>query len=115
MGVAAGILLQSCIRAERHIISYLYFRLMSAIFDLRHTQTSNIIIIFIACFYGTENVLLPLKLCCYHVLADKRVITLFQPPSWISDFRFHLGVLLIAPLKRLTLKHGGSRWNFVPI
>jgi len=26
------------------------------------------------------------------ILADMRVITNFQPPSWISDFRFHLGV-----------------------
>jgi len=27
-----------------------------------------------------------------------------MPPSWISDFRFHLGVLLLAPLKSLTPK-----------
>jgi len=43
------------------------FRFMAAIFDLRHTQTSNSIINFLLLFYGTENVLLPLKLCCYHV------------------------------------------------
>jgi len=48
------------------------------------------------------------------ILADLRVITKCQPPSWISDFRFHLGVLPTAPLKHLTPKTLGSRWNFVP-
>jgi len=38
------------------------------------------------------------------ILAEIHVITLFQPPSWISDFRFCLGVLLITPLKSLTPK-----------
>jgi len=39
---------------------------MAAIFNLRHTQTSNIIVLFFYCeFYGTENVLLPLQVCCY--------------------------------------------------
>jgi len=49
-----------------------------------------------------------------YILAELRVITLSQLPSWIYDFRFHLGVLLIAPLKSVTPKTGGSRWNFVP-
>jgi len=80
---------------------------MAAIFDLRHTQTPNNIIISYFVFYGTENVL-----SC--LLTEVRAITLFQPPSWISDFRFHLGVLLIAPLKSLTPKTWDSRWNFVP-
>jgi len=40
---------------------------MAAIFNLRHTQTPNNIIISYFVFYGTENVLLPLKLSCYHV------------------------------------------------
>jgi len=48
------------------------------------------------------------------IVAEIRVITFFRPPSWISDSRFHLGVLLIAQLKGLTWKHGGSRFNFVP-
>jgi len=39
---------------------------MAAIFDLRHTQAPNNIIISYFVFYGI-NVLLPLKLCCYHV------------------------------------------------
>jgi len=66
MGVAVEISLLSFIRAETHLISYL-LRLMAAIFDLRRTHSSNSIIIFNCVFYGTENVLLPLKLCCYHV------------------------------------------------
>jgi len=41
------------------------------------------------------------------ILAEIRVITLFRLLSWISDFRFHLGVLLIAPLKGLTPKTWG--------
>jgi len=40
---------------------------MAAIFDLRHAQTPNSIIIYDFMFYGTENVYLPLKMCCYHV------------------------------------------------
>jgi len=82
---------------------------MAAIFALRHTQTSNSIIIFYCMFYDTENRLFPLNLCCYHVqaIADIRVITKFQPPSCISYFRFYLGVLLTVPLKRLTQKAWG--------
>jgi len=83
---------------------------MATFFDLRHTQTLNSIIIFYCVFCGTENVLLVITfeivlLSC--ILADIRVITLFQPPSLISAFRFRLGVLLIAPLKSLTLKTSG--------
>jgi len=33
------------------------------------------------------------------ILAEICVISLLLPPSRISDFRFYLGVLLIAPLK----------------
>ena len=38
MGLAVGIALLSCIRAEIYVISYL-LRLMAAIFDFRHAQT----------------------------------------------------------------------------
>jgi len=37
---------------------------MVAIFDSRQAQKPNNIIICYLAFYGTENVLLPLKLCC---------------------------------------------------
>ena len=47
-------------------------------------------------------------------LIEISAITLFQPPSWISDFRFHPTKILIAPLKSLTPKTWGSRQNFVP-
>jgi len=42
---------------------------MAATFDLRHTHSSNSIIIFNCMFYGTKNVLLPLKLCNYIISA----------------------------------------------
>jgi len=45
------------------------------------------------------------------ILADIRAITLFK--FCISDFRFHVGMLLIALLKSLTPKTWSSRWNFV--
>ena len=32
-----------------------------------------------------------------YTCAEIRVITLLQLPSWISDFQFHLAVLLMAP------------------
>ena len=38
LGIAVGIVLLSCIEAEIYVIS-IYFRLMTAIFGLRHTQT----------------------------------------------------------------------------
>jgi len=47
---------------------------MAAIFDLRHNYSSNSIIIFNCVFYGTENVSLPLKLCCYHVFLLRYVL-----------------------------------------
>jgi len=66
MGVAVGISLLSCIRAEIYIISYV-LPVNGRHLDLWHTYTSNSIIILYCVFYGTKNVLLPLKLCCYHV------------------------------------------------
>jgi len=58
---------------------------MIAIFDLQHTQRSMSIPIFYCVFYGTENMLLPLKLCCYHVyISWDSVITLFS--AAILDF-----------------------------
>jgi len=49
------------------------------------------------------------------ILAERHVITIFQPPSWISNFRFYLVMLLIALLKGLTRKHGDRHQNYVSI
>ena len=38
--------------------------------------------------------------------AELRVLTFGEPPSWISDFRFHLTVLLMAPFRSMTPKMG---------
>jgi len=74
---------------------------MAAIFALRHTQTSKSIIIFYCVFYIFKRVITFEIVLLSCILADISVITNFQPPSWISDFRFHLGVLPTAPLKSL--------------
>jgi len=94
----------SYIRAEIYVISYplpvsgrhLCFRTYRYIeqhryFLLRVSWHWKRVITF-------EIVLLSCK------LADIWVITIFQPPSWLCDFRFHLWMLLTAPLKSLTPK-----------
>ena len=90
---------------------------MAAILDLRHIQTSGSLLTGIIVLPDQENMGIAvgiLLLSC--IIAEIRVTTLFQPPSWISDFRFHLAVLPIAPFKSLTLKTWvRSRRNFVPI
>jgi len=66
MGVADEISLLSCIRAEIYVISY------PSPISGRHLRFTTYPDIkqhryFYCVFYGTENVLLPLKLSCYHV------------------------------------------------
>jgi len=66
MGLAVGMLLLSWMRAEIYVIFYplpvsgrhLCF---TAYPDIEQHHY------FYGMFYGTENVFLPLKLCCYHV------------------------------------------------
>ena len=41
MGISVGISLLSCIEAEMYVMSHNYFWLMAAIFDFKHTQTSD--------------------------------------------------------------------------
>jgi len=85
---------------------------MAANFDLRHAQTWNRIhsSLFVLPVPGNMGVAVGIALLsCIRaemscLLAEIHVITLFQPPSWIFDFGFHLGVLLIAPLKSFTPK-----------
>jgi len=107
MAVAVGISLLSCIRAEINVISY---PLPVSGRHLCFTTYPNFKQphYFYCVFYGTENVLFSLKWCCC-ILADIHVglNTIFQPPSYISAFRFHLGVLSTAPLKSLTPKTWG--------
>ena len=55
MGLAVGIALLSCIRAEIYVISYL-LRLMAAIFDFRHTQMSNSLATSLSVVPDPENV-----------------------------------------------------------
>jgi len=99
MSVAVGISLLSCIQAEIYVISYPlpvngrhlcfttypdieqhHYFLLRVLWHWKRVTTFEIVLV--SC-----------------ILADIRVITKFQPPSWISDFRFHLGLLPTAPLK----------------
>jgi len=66
MGVAVGISLLSCMRAEIYVISYPFP------VSCRHVCFTTYPDIeqqhyFYCVFYATENVLLPLKSCCYHI------------------------------------------------
>jgi len=46
---------------------------------------------------------------------ELRLISFFQPPSWISDFRFNPTVFLIVPLNFYPQKHTGRHRNCVSI
>jgi len=66
VGVAVGISLLSCIRAGIHVISYLLpvngrHRWLTT---CPNTEQDNYYLLRV---YGTENVLLLVKWCCYHV------------------------------------------------
>ena len=82
---------------------------MAGIFDFRHTQTSDSIPTSVSVMPDAENMGIAVEISLYiYIYAEIRVTTIFQPPSWISDFRFHLAVLQIASLKSLTLKTWGQ-------
>jgi len=60
MGIAIAIY----IYALRYTLFPIYLRLFAAICDLRHTHTSDSIPTCSSVFSDTENVVLPLTLCC---------------------------------------------------
>ena len=87
----------------------MYYRLVTAIFDFRHTQTSDGIPTSLFVLPHPENMGIAVGISLLSCIRTEiRVTTLFQPPSWISGFHFHLAVLLIAPLRSLTPKT--SEW-----
>jgi len=53
-------------------------------------------------------------LSCLQVEIGLYVFPNWRSPSWISDFRLFRTVFSIVPLDSFR-KHGGGRWNFVPI
>ena len=65
MGIAFGISLLSCIEADT--LCHFYFRLMAAIFDFRHTQTSYSIATSLSVLPDPENMGIAVGisfLCC---------------------------------------------------
>jgi hypothetical protein len=42
-----------------------------------------------------------------YILPVKRAFTFTEPPLWVSEFWFHLGMISTAPLNRLTPKTWG--------
>jgi len=114
MSVAVGISLLSCIRAEVYVISYLLPVNGRHLWFTTNPNTEQHFYFLLRLLWHWKRVIAVEIVLLSCIFAEIRVITLFQPPSLISDLRFHLGVLLIAPLKILPRKHRSCRWNFVP-
>ena len=55
MGIAVGISLLSCTEAEIYTLCHICFRLMAAIFDVRHTETSDSFHTCFSVFPDPEN------------------------------------------------------------
>jgi len=108
MGVAVGISLLSCLRTELYVISY------PLLVNGRHVcfttypdiEQHHYFLLYVLWHWKKRFIICEIVLLSC-ILAHIRVITKFQPPSCISDFRFHLGVLLTSPLKIVTPKTWG--------
>jgi len=99
-------LLLSCIRAEIYVTSYLLPVNGRHLWFPTFPDIEQHPYLFLRILWHGKHVITVENELLTCILSERHVITLFQPPSWISDFRFHLAVLLIAPLKSLTRKHG---------
>ena len=51
----------------------------------------------------------------FRLEAEILPVPVWEPPSWIFDFRLHCGALAPPPLKSLMSKMEGRFWNFVSI
>jgi len=114
MGIAVGISLLSCIRTEIHVFSYLLPVNGRHLWFTTYPNTEHHHYFLRRVLWHWKRVIAVEIVLLSCKLAEIRVITLFQPPTWISDFRFCLGVLLIALLKSLEAEKplGGS---FTPL
>jgi len=100
MGIVVGISLLLCIEAEIYAISYLYFRLMAAIFDFSIVRTSDSLRGSLIVSSDLENMGIDVGISFLSCIeTELRLISFFQLPCWISDFRFHPTVFLMVPLK----------------
>jgi len=104
MGVAVGISLLLCIEAEINVISYL-LPVNDSLFDLSLIRTSDCLSGSLVVSPDLKNmgIAVGISLLSY-IETELRLISFFQPPSQISDFRFHPTVFLMVPLISLPPK-----------
>ena len=113
MGITVEISLLSCIKAEIYVMSFLLPVNGRHLWFQTHPDVGQ----YCHWFF---RVAWPCKtwLCCWNFVAIMYIS--WDTSNYIisaaildSDFRFHVAVLLIAPLKSLTPKTWSSRQNFV--
>jgi len=91
IGIAIGISLLSCIKAEMYVISYLLPVMAS-------DSLRGILVVSL----DLKNMGIAVGISLLSLIETElpvRLISFFQPPSWISDFPFHPTVILMMPLK----------------
>jgi len=106
MGVAAGISLLSCLRAEIYVISYPLPVSGRCLCFTTYPDIEQHHYFLLRVLWHWKRVITFEIVLLSGILVDIRVITKCQPPSWISDFRFHLGLSPTAPFKSLTVAVG---------
>jgi len=78
---------------------------MAAIFDFSFFQTWDIIRISLIGLADLENMGIAVGISLLSCIeTELRLISFLQPPSWISDFRYHPTVFLMVALKSLPPK-----------
>jgi len=81
---------------------------MTAIFDFFLIRTSDSLWSSLVVSSNLENMGIAVEISLLSCIeTELRLISFLQPPSWISDFRFHPTVFLMVPLKILRPKTSG--------
>ena len=120
-GTAVGVSFLSCLQAEIYAMSYIYFRLMAAIFDFQHTQTSDSTLTCLYILPDPENMGISVGISLLSCIEAEMCVMsyiYFWLMAAIFDFKHIqtsdsiLTSLCMLPDPR---KHGYSRWNFVAI
>jgi len=79
---------------------------MAAIFDFVYFQTWGIILISLIGLPDLENMGIAVGISLLSgIEIELRLISFYQPPSWISDFWFYPTVFLMVLLRSLPRKH----------
>ena len=90
MSIAVEISLLTCIRVEIYLFP-IYFRLMAAISDFKHTLTSDSIPTCLSVLLDPENMVIAIGISLLSwIQAEKYVFEVYRSPSWIFHFRLLL-------------------------